>query len=420
MSYLAQYNSIPPDDVATRTSLISGWLRTDTRPFFAELRRSQPVFQTPAFTLVTRYNDVIDVLRRNADFSVKIYGDKMDRVVGPHMLGRDHSLQNTRDKPFMRVAMPDADAERVRGMVRRWLEDLLPDESDDFDVVREVSRLIPVKLCAEYFGFPGPDVATMMRWSKATQTDFFKNIQRDTRIHEAAVSAGRAMKSYLKELISEREQAIRTDSGAVEQTVVDHLVQLYIDGHLPLEPEALIANIAGLLIGAVETTSQAIAQTLQQILLREDVHELALTAIRAEANDDLLDITNEALRFNPINPLLFRYTETDTVLAAGTPHAHPVRRGATIFACTASAMWDGEVIQFPDQFSTNRSRHHYLHFGVNSHECLGRTLGETMIVEVVSALLQRGARPIDGTEGAIQFNGGPFPESYRIELTGQA
>lgn len=42
MSYLSQYESIPPSDVQSRKAIPVGWLRTDFRPFFAEMRERRP------------------------------------------------------------------------------------------------------------------------------------------------------------------------------------------------------------------------------------------------------------------------------------------------------------------------------------------------------------------------------------------
>jgi hypothetical protein len=51
MSYLEQYDRIPPDRPRDRVALVNGWIRGDWRAFFAELRERRPVFQTPAYTM---------------------------------------------------------------------------------------------------------------------------------------------------------------------------------------------------------------------------------------------------------------------------------------------------------------------------------------------------------------------------------
>ena len=48
--------------------------------------------------------------------------------------------------------------------------------TDRWNVVSQLTRKVPVQLCGEYFGFPGPDLATMMRWSRTVNLNFFFNV----------------------------------------------------------------------------------------------------------------------------------------------------------------------------------------------------------------------------------------------------
>jgi cytochrome P450 len=412
VSFLAQYDAIPPANAAERLKLVFGWIRTDTRAFFAELRERRPIFRTPRFVLVTRYNDVLQVLQRSEQFSVRIYGAKMDDSVGPYMLGRDGAVQNYRDKSVMRSAMSLSDLERIRTMVGTATNELLPETGGELDVVKVLSRPIPVRVCGDYFGFPGPNLESMLRWSKATQSDYFKNLNNDPAVHAAAVQAGTEMKAYIAGLVAERQQAIEGDPCFVPQTVVDRLVYAFSKQCLPFDSSELIANIAGLLIGAVETTSQAVVQALRQILIRPDVLKSAKGLAAASNHAEFSKVVREALRFDPINPLLFRFTESDSVLGDGTDHAEVVGRGTIVLACSASAMWDESVIDAADEFRVNRPGHSYLHFGHASHECLGSHAGEIMMNEIIRTILLRDVSPL----GQIDFEGGPFPESYRLQL----
>ena len=47
------------------------------------------------------------------------------------------------------------------------------------ELVSRVGRLVPLRIVQRYFGFPGPDDATMLRWSRATQADMFRNPTND-------------------------------------------------------------------------------------------------------------------------------------------------------------------------------------------------------------------------------------------------
>ncbi len=420
MSYLAEYDSIPPSDISKKIQTVSKWIRsrTDVRAFFAELRERRPIFITPAFTFVTKYEDVLEVISRDDFFSVRLNGLKMDDSVGPFMLGRDRTTINYHDKSLMRLVLAQEDLPRVRKMISKITEEAIASSvcEGQIELVKNVGRRIPVRLCGDYFGFPGPDEESMFRWSKATQTDFFKNIANDPEIHEAAIYAGQELTKYLTELITARREAIANDEKDNINDVLSRLLIAQIPDGLGFEDDRLITNIAGLLVGSVETTSQAVVQALEQILLHPGIGERALKA--AEANN-LIEFDNivwEALRFNPINPLVFRYTETNTLLAEGTEREVEIPQGTIVFACTASAMWDSNFVPNADQFQVGRPSYSYIHFGYAAHECLGKYIGMVMIPEIIRILILHNVSLIDGTEGEIDFQGGPFPEKFLVNI----
>jgi cytochrome P450 len=363
---------------------------------------------------------VREVLTRHTEFTVRLYAPKMDPSVGPFMLARDETALNWRDKSIMRAMLPWEDLPSVRAMAGRFADEALDGcaSGGRIEVVSQLGRLVPVRLCGEYFGFPGPDTATMFRWSKATQTDFFKNLAGDPKIHAAAVRAGQEMAAYLAGLIQDERAAAANGAPAVgPETAVQRLLRTQFADGLGFDDARVISNASGLLVGGVETTSQAVAQSLEQLLLRPDVCAAAVEAARA-GNDARFDaFVWEALRFNPINPLLFRYTEADSTIAAGTPRQTMLKAGTIVFACTASAMADGTELPNPDAFTPGRPAHHLMHFGFGAHECLGKYVGMAMIPEVVKRVLTRpGVHLLPGAEGAIDFKGGPFPERFVIGL----
>lgn len=415
--YLKQLRAVAPE---LRSQLASQWIRTEPQSFFAELRAAQPVLKLNAFTLVTRYADVCDVLNQTDVYSVRIYGAKMDDAVGPYMLGRDGSIQNYRDKSLMRVMMELHDLTAVERMVHEIVQQLIPGDVPQLDVVKTIGRDVPVQICDRYFGFPGPDVDTMKRWSKACQTDFFKNLQGDEQVHADARQAGAEMKPYLANLIAERRMLFSSQPDTEAHTVVDRLVKLELAGQLPLDSEELIVNIAGLLIGSVETTSQAIAQALQQILIRPEVHQQAIELAAASRSAEFQALVFEALRFHPINPLLFRYTEQATTIAGGTTSETTLEPGTIVFACTSSAMMDEAAVDEPHLFRPGRPTSSYFHFGYGHHECLGRHLGAVMVTETIRTLIAYGVEQPSGTNQKNTIKGFPFPEEYVVILRPKA
>jgi cytochrome P450 len=478
MTYLEQYDALdgrPQDQVA----LVARWLRTDDwRPFFAELRARRPILRTAAFTLVARYDDVMEVLSRPRDFSVRLNAPKMDPVVGgPFMLARDETPVNWREKGIMQAVLRPEDLPTVRALAAEHADESLDaaEPTGRIEAVSRLGRYVPIRICGAYFGFPGPDLDTMYRWSRATQSDMFKNLAGNPEVHQASLQAGEEMRGYLEQLIAERRAALADPgpgqvtqlaqhligtaqrlvrltmpdghSGSLlatassitqgllleaedrlaprpqrpPQDIVSRLVRMRFPQELGFDDRRILANVAGLLIGAGETISQAVVQVLRQILGRDSVREEAAAAA-AEPDPERFDAyVWEALRLDPINPLVLRFTERDVTLAGGEAREARLPRGTIVFALTASAMSDEAHVPSPDDFVVDRPGAPDLHFGHGAHSCLGRHVAAVVVPEVVRRVLLRpGARLLPSPEGDLDFAGGPFPERFVIGLAGAA
>jgi cytochrome P450 len=253
----------------------------------------------------------------------------------------------------------------------------------------------------------------MYRWSKATQTNMFKNLQNDPAVHEAAVQAGKEMKEYLTGLLADKRTEAQSANGKAPQDTFSRLVRTQFPSEVGFDDERLLSNIMGLLVGTGETSSQAIAQSLEQILLDEKVHVEAVEAARAGDPAVFDEYVWEGLRLNPINPLIFRLSVEEYTLAAGTDRETVIPAGTLVFACTSSAGFDAEVLQEPETFRTDRPDYLSLHFGYGHHTCLGRYVGSVVVPEVVRRVLLRpNVHLLPAPDGKIDFHGGPFPETF--------
>jgi cytochrome P450 len=439
MSFLEQYESIPAQDVPTRVGFVYQTLATGWRELFAELRSSRPIFATPAFVMVTRHADVLDVLGQPETFSVRGYAGKMDPSVGPFMLARDKTRINWHDKAVMRSVLRWEDLPRVRAIAGEAARESIDAAGEEIDLVPAVGRITPLRIVQRYFGFKGPDDATMLRWSLATQTDMFRNPLGTPEVHEACVKAGTEMRAWLRNALyrpappapAPRESTLARllraltgkpdpaapapDTGPAGDDTFSRLQRMMRTQDAPFDEEALVGNMAGLLVGAIETSSQAIVQAAEQILLRPDVRAQAEAAAKSGDNEAFDAIVWEALRFNPITPMVFRFAERDAVLAPGSGHEMPIKAGTVVAACTASAMFDESVVDDPDSFRPGRPDPAFFHLGVGHHECVGRQIGMQLVPEAVrQILLTPGLRLIDGPAGKIDWAGTVYPEHFRV------
>ncbi|MDX6741257.1 cytochrome P450 [Actinocorallia sp. A-T 12471] len=404
--YLAKYDALQQSDPGAALALLAGWLRTDWRPLFAELRARRPVLVTPAFALVTRFADVTEVLSRPGSFTVAAYAPPMEAALGsPNMLTRDATPLNWREKGLMQVMLAPEDVPALRALTGSLADDVLDKAGGSLDVVAELFRAVPLGVCARYFGFPGPDQATLSRWSRAVMTDVTANLPGDPAVRAASVEAGKEMMAYLRALVAERK------AGPEGSDVLGRLVRTRLPAELGFDDERVAVNTAALLLGFVENAAGSMTNVLGHLLAHPPL--LARAAEAARDPERFEPFVWEALRFDPFLKMIIRYRARDHVLASG---AH-LPGGGLVLASVASAMFDETAVPAPEEFRLDRPAHAQLHFGHGPHGCLGVHAGRTVIVETLRRLLLRpGLRP----GGGVLRDRGVFPDSLPLHLDAPA
>lgn len=434
-----------------RMELIFQFAREEPIAFFDELRRRAPVFKSkaggtgqgwiswwkgskiPNIYVVSTNKLVKEVLNNNEVFTVKTYTEQMDKTVGPFMLGHEVSAPNPLregqtidfnvEKHAMRHLIYNAgnDLDVVRSITRETVKNALLNVSDEnpnhIDVVRKITRDVPINVVREFFGFEAP-VNDMKKWSRAAQHSFFHNPFRDKKINEKSVEAGKEMKAFLEKFIPQIRRAIA--GNYAKNTTVTQMIRAS-DAHARhgLDETRLAANIMGLLIGAVETGSAAIVQSLEFFLDNPYLMDQAVAAAKSN-NDELLSkMVWEALRFNPVNPWVGRYSVEDFTLSDGTF----IEKGSLVLAATESAMFDPEVFTNPMRFSTNRDHSDYFHLGFARHRCLGDDVAMAFVPETIKQLLllpylrraKAGEPPrFKAYNHKARLVDSPFPESWKL------
>ncbi|MEV0379470.1 cytochrome P450 [Nonomuraea sp. NPDC050643] len=412
--HLERYDEALARDPMSAFGLVRAWMRTDWRSLFAELRERRPVFVTPAFTVVTRFADVIEVLSHERVFSVRAFGPRLDAALGgPFMLGRDATPMNWREKGLMQVMLDPRDAARVRELTGRLADELLDAACADgrLEAVTGLFRPVALGVCARYFGVPGPDPQTLSRWTRAIVADGFANFLGDPKLQAASVRAGTELVEHLRERLAGHRAALRA-GRELPDDVFARLVRSSLPG---VTDDRIVINMAGMPLGFVESAPGAMAEAVEQLLLRPPVFSEAVAAAGDPERFDLY--VWEALRFSPFFKLLPRLCERDHVLAAGTPRSTVIPAGTFVLAAPASAMFDADVVPDPGEFRLGRPRHHRLFFGSGHHACLGVHVAGVVIGETVRRLLLRpGLRLLPPPEGGIERSLGIFPDRFLLGL----
>ncbi len=397
--------------------LLGYWIQWKNDQFFGFLRFWKPILGLPKGgpVIVTRFKDVHEILHHPEIFRVT-YAPMMDVSVGKFMLGHDGTVYNQRDKGIMRALIQADDLPNIRALVGKIATKCIDEGKSNgtLEVVSNLSRKAPILLNGEYFGFPGPDLETMMRWGRDTQYDMFHNQTMSGMIHDNNIRATQEMREYIKnDLLPKKRRELEKDPD--RDDIVSRLLKMKCPHAIGWDEHQMITNIMGLLVGHVETSSAAIVQILDQLLSRPD--QLYHARQAALHNDDpkLFRICWEALRFNPVNPIVVRKCAKDYRLAAGTFRNKVIKAGTVVVVGTRSAMKDPRELPSPKKFKSDRPEYHYLHLGLGLHRCLGDDVSKVQVPEAIQMLLlKKNLRRAPGQAGQIDYNGGPFPESFSV------
>jgi cytochrome P450 len=433
--YLKQYDAAADEE---KFPLVRRWMCNEPLPFFKELREKRPILVTPECTLLALFDDVTDVLNMPSVFTVELYVPKM----ADYLMAHDDDAVHTREKSIMMGLLNRDDLPQVRAMVANIGKSLLDQANGRIEIVNDFCRMAPATLVQDYFGLTGVDRKELIDWSYWNQYNTFHNQPFDLLPEELSKSianhqkeASEKLGKYIAGLILRRlpiakaEQTLSAvltpwhllktllgkQPAPTEKKLTDDIVTRMLRGSYPdavdFDIKRLGLNAGGLLIGAIETTSQAVAQVIQFLLERPELLAKAVDAAQADDPKEFDGMVWEALRFVPIAPYLFRKSASTYTVAKGTTHETTIDPGTYVLPLTLSAMFDPKAFESPDEFIAGRNWYHYFHFGFGSHECMGKYVGMVLIPEMVKQVL---LRPGIKAQGSIDYKSGPFPEHYDL------
>ena len=378
---------------------------------FAILRRLQPILVRDGVVLVTRFEDVQEVLLRDDVFDVP-YAEKMRLVTSDEnfFLGMPDSPRYTRDQANMRLVVRRDDiGSRIAPFVFSQAQALLAVSAGHLDAVSGLTQLVPTRFVAEYFGLAAPSERQMLEWTSTLFWFLFVDPDNDAALRVRALSASTELNAFVDAAIAERK---RTQTG--QDDVLGRCLGLQQAGTPGLSDLDIRNNLIGLVIGAIPTTATVGALCLDELLRRPA--QLAQARAAALANDDALlaQIVFEALRFNPFAAGMFRVANQPFLLAKGKHRQTEIAQGATVVAATQSAMFDSARIDEPSAFRVDRSPRDALHFGFGLHTCFGQHINRVQIPGLLKPLLQRpNLRRADGEAGQLR-KAGPFAASLSV------
>jgi len=370
----------------TQVDVTNAKFKANPFPFYAQLRAEAPVLPVPLpmptkqrAWLVTRYDDVLDVLkdarfaknRRNAMSPEQLkkmpWMPPMFKPLEQNMLDLD-SPDHTRLRALVHKAFTPRLIEQMRDQIQALTNELLDaaEPKGGMDLIADFALPLPLTMIGRILGVPAEDNHKFHRWTKTllsagTNTNYFVLIPTIMRFM-----------GYLKKLIKERRAHPKDD-------LVTALVQAK-DGNDQLSGDEVLAMIFLLLIAGHETTVNLIGSGSLALLEHPD----QLERLRSEPAV-IKPAIEELVRYVcPLEMATERYAREDITIAGTT-----IPRGELVLAVIGSANRDANYFDNPDSLDVTRENNKHLAFGLGAHYCLGAPLARLEGQIAISTLIQR-------------------------------
>jgi cytochrome P450 len=360
---------------------------------FEWLQREAPVYRHPddtdGFWCVTKYDDVLDVLKRAKVFSSQVGGSARIGHVEPDVLEArrnfmetDAPLHNEWRKPFARDFTPKSIAryeDQLRVIVDQVLDEAF--EKQDICFVHDIAALIPIRVLGTILGLPPEQFDRFIELGDRMIIDSDPEIA----IHVVGSPEAEAFK-YLPfgseaaaELCAMGRQTIDARRGAPKDDVLSILANMEIGGHL-LGDRDLDNNFALFVVAGNETTRQSMA--LGMLALLNDDRAMQEFRQPGAATDQAVD---ELVRI--ASPVWhFRRTALEDTEIRG----QEIKAGERVVIWFAAANRDAEAFENPHVLDFTRKKDEHLAFGRGGpHYCIGTHLARLEIRVLYEQLFPR-------------------------------
>jgi cytochrome P450 len=368
----------------------------DPYPIYAEARNRAPVFfaEQFGFWVVTRYDDVLTVLRDPETFSSvgALTSSTVDSPAEvravlaegwpamPIITDTDRPLHDRIRGLVTKAFTPRRVAELEPG-IRSIANELIDGFAADgeADLVERFAWPLPLRVIGELLGLPEGDLAQLHHWA----TDWLVLMQpghpleRQLELARSVVS----MQRYFMDAVADR----RARPGA---DLISALVAAADELDPPLADDAVMGVPFDLVIAGHVTVTRAIGSAL--LLLVDDPARADLLRRREEVPD----LVEELLRMESPAQGLFRTVTRDVELNGVT-----IPRGAKVMVHFGSANRDEAVFAEPDRFDAHRNElAKHLAFGKGIHFCIGAPLARLELRIALPLLVERlpHLRPVEG------------------------
>lgn len=361
-------------------------------PLFAELRETEPVFfsQTLGGWVVTRYQDVSEILHNHEDYSSKgrvlHLINKLDPEVQRRLpllqlhfatgLAHSDAPEHKRLRGLLAQAFTPKVSEAMRPITRDVVARQLSGLSKSSDLIHDVFTPVPALVVGRLLGSSEEDIPDLIRWAGAINGLYEKGGLIDPQKAIYAEEMLQEIRSFVTRLANERR--VMRDNGNLDSSsdVLTGLVSAETQGD-SLSDSELVSTVVTLFVAGHETTTHLLGNGMLALLSSKT--ELQKIKEDPELIPKAID---EMARFDGSVPRSWRITKRELAISGVT-----IPEGQLVLPILSSANRDENEFINPDLFDVTRDSRKHLAFGRGVHVCLGAPLARIEGQEIVKQIL---------------------------------
>ena len=381
-------------DELLKQSFEEGTYFSNPFPLFAELRKSQPVFysETLGGWVVTRFQDVSDILHNHQDYSSKgrvlHLINKLDPEVQKRLpllqmhfatgLAHSDAPEHKRLRGLLAQAFTPKVSESMRPITRDVVQQVISRLESTSDLIHDVFTPVPALVVGRLLGSADSDIPDLIRWAGAINGLYEKGGLIDPEKAIYAEEMLQEIRVFVTRLANERR--ILRDKGELDisQDVLAGLVNAELQGD-SLSDSELVSTVVTLFVAGHETTTHLLGNGMLALLNSDS--ELQ----RIKLNPDLIpSAVDEMARFDGSVPRSWRITKSAMEISGVS-----IPVGELVLPMLSSANRDENEFADPDRFNLDRDTRKHLAFGRGVHVCLGAPLARIEGQEIIKEILSR-------------------------------
>ncbi|CAN2222076.1 CypX Cytochrome P450 [Candidatus Nanopelagicaceae bacterium] len=363
-------------------------------PLFARLRSESPVYysQNLGGWVVTRYNDVSEILHNHEDYSSKgrvlhlihqldqEIQDQLPLLQMHFSTGLAHSdaPEHKRLRGLLAQAFTPKMAEGMRPITNEVVHRVLSTLALNADLIKEVFTPVPALVVGRLLGSDESDIPDLIRWAHAINGLYEKGgrISPDKALHAEAMLE--EMRIFVRRLAQERRALRELGQLDANADILSALVSAELQGDALSESE-LVSTAVTLFVAGHETTTHLLGNGMLALLSQPG----ALLSL--QSNPELIkSAVDEMARFDGSVPRSWRITKREMEISGVK-----IPQGELVLPILASANRDESLFENPDLFMIERDSRKHLAFGRGVHVCLGAPLARVEGEEILKALLKK-------------------------------